>query len=1322
MALSYLSGGEPILAEDMNRLFDELDRKASLALDNHSLMYLLGESKDQTRRDFWRYFGQPFIFKSGSQPVSGYWGTWSYDHSVFSSAVASSILVDTPNTYGLKKLDKVRSVATVNPFPESVFSSIGIRKSNPTIQHGIGDDSPSLLRYSLEAHRATFTDPETGEQLPFWVRESFNPLADTSGANAFAVDLCRVKMFHQAEIIIEGRNSQTEFVIPIAWNRFRFFRFHNLDATPLQVRFESLPGTNGSQALEVSPRSSKCVRRVLSSGTYYEPVWAYTEGGRYFQKFLPGDPRFYQHTSADVFATANNVCDPSACIPFVNRILAGGKFGNDERRICRPMAILDRRIVAPLPDSYSSLYSQAQSDLVGDSLHHKGEMIKVRSESGVSVSSRVLFDGYQSLSSIPGIEIDTAGGVLRIRMSENSASIQTDLLTLSTNLLVTANWDGGIVNPAIDGSSWFQVDSHIPAQKRWVARLVDYSTSFSYYLTNPSGAIGNQVSISIASGKVGMFKSETAPIKTFQNTVGDCVSYFLNGGLFPFFGTSSICSSSGFCIRSTQSIATGAPPVGIGIEDSDLPSFSVLTPGFMVVPDPFTNDSFIVVDNDYELSESGELQARRLVRFTGYGWPDVDAWEYTGVLTPRRGRYYSVASTGSGGLPIAQGHPDFTEGQDNLGGEDLLYIGNASAFDGTEIAPLTPYGSPSRYYGSAGRLDNNDILFGAVGNIGNPQYWTDATGGPSGMETNRKRCFANQIFFNVPTDGSDYTHYEGFPNAAGMFRFIRMEMAAEHFNNMAAKVNSIIRVKPLNWIDHGFIAKAGIQDRRFRLRPGRLSGLFDEIMNSGNWFSGLSVENQNKYRTGVSQYRNMRPVGQFCFFRPGDDGVGICESAGIRIRTKLDLPGFALFSTKQSNAKMTGSVASFPVVDSISSAETRVPFTGTTFGVLPETGDPTGGGLYFSGWFTAARKAITHSLAVSDISSALSPVFVETQSVVRADLVSLPEYLWVHEDDVEAYAIANGYRFLREPVLGCRFSLESVEPTITAEAHASGAVLVDEEIRYNWPPATIPDQAVPYESISVLFGSFVIQNVRLVEFVRNPSGGWVADGPLDVLDPDGPCRITPGAICQIAAPPLTYSSPGASRPLDVPIGGQASRSTSYPTPPSAYAVAGSPGTPAFPVSEYPVVSSGSTPTGKCQYYTTTIFGGAWVRVEWLPTTVQYSGPSFRGASIDLRLRFDYGEAVMKSFWPKPTNTNAFHAAKRNPAEFTDGVVCDEPYFNMGSKIEYQWRSLIFDEEFGSRSHLEFKSRSANGPVVVPASVSTVGVRRVHLFADHSIEV
>ena len=74
--------------------------------------------------------------------------------------------------------------------------------------------------------------------------------------------------------------------IPDDWNKYHFFKIHNFDRTPATVIF-------GSTHLVVIPAGgSQCVRRTGPGGTY-------TDGGKYYQAMLPGDPRFYGFTGAD---------------------------------------------------------------------------------------------------------------------------------------------------------------------------------------------------------------------------------------------------------------------------------------------------------------------------------------------------------------------------------------------------------------------------------------------------------------------------------------------------------------------------------------------------------------------------------------------------------------------------------------------------------------------------------------------------------------------------------------------------------------------------------------------------------------------------------------------------------------------------------------------------------------------------------------------------------------------------------------------------------------------------------------------------------------
>jgi hypothetical protein len=134
----YLLGGEDVTIDEMNHLTFELDRRAGLGLDNHSILYLLGENGSQTRADFAPFLGPVFTFGNGPRVISGYWGSWSYDHSLFENALAGASLLTSPNNGvsgpgavggGWPRADAAKKIVRINPLPASLWTQIGKIKS-----------------------------------------------------------------------------------------------------------------------------------------------------------------------------------------------------------------------------------------------------------------------------------------------------------------------------------------------------------------------------------------------------------------------------------------------------------------------------------------------------------------------------------------------------------------------------------------------------------------------------------------------------------------------------------------------------------------------------------------------------------------------------------------------------------------------------------------------------------------------------------------------------------------------------------------------------------------------------------------------------------------------------------------------------------------------------------------------------------------------------------------------------------------------------------------------------------------------------------------
>jgi hypothetical protein len=748
--LFYRNAGDSILASDMNTLFFALDAKATLALDDHSILFLLGEFRDTTLDLMGPYLDDVFVWASGSQRISGYWGN---------------------------------------------------------------------------SHAGLTATP--------------------------------LKSFRQAELVLDG---VTSIDIPhdCTW---RFFRAHNCNSIEASVNFKNAAGASES-TLRIPPYASRCTRRVGSDGEY-----TYIGGFNYFQFFaVPDvhdseDVRLYQHN------TCNNVANPSILIPFVNHMLAGrvtylstdGGHGAPQR-IAMPTVFLDPHVRAPLPTvadpeagesrPYADLYA-AVSDNVKllDVLYHKGDIVEVNATGATAVT--LSFNGYSSLASI--LSVQQVGTDLQIR-----SKTQRDLLALSSNLFCCASGMNHIAHPVIDGSAWFTLSRHTPALQAFRVVASESSEVVTYREYGANGALGATVTVPVPrvllsfdmpAGAVNT-GSVSAPVWLSNLGLLDTLDTVKNRYTAPnensrFTNTVSL-TSSGLAVNSTQSIdsltfqqgsSDRVTTVSLGYELGNALGNYLIERGFEHRLRPARGSHLISIDADGTI--------KRAFPFIDYGWPNVDDWFYTGFLTPRVTRMYSdCPRTGVpvGGIPSSGPHPDFKEG----GEYDAEYLGDKGMHE-TAISILSPWNAQNYYFnGVMGIMNNNDVILGATKGMRTAGYWT----------SNRSRLLSNVIAPNSPRDGSDNRFF-----GVGMYRFWRMEMAVEHFNNLVAKVKSMERYKPLNWVDHGVVKNGNDNTQRIRILPSQMAGGFGigASFSAGDPWNGQSIIPKDFY-CHTSQYTRANAI------------------------------------------------------------------------------------------------------------------------------------------------------------------------------------------------------------------------------------------------------------------------------------------------------------------------------------------------------------------------------------------------------------------------------------------------------------------------------
>ena len=261
--LDYATSQDQPTATIMQGLFDELERKMSIALSGKSP--LANGAAYATLRET-AMLGKWFTIFVVPSPESRVWtlGDTSYVHGVFQSAVNAATVNDT---------DLERNLVFI---------------ADPGVD----------LDDSLEAHKRVVD----GRKL--WV---------AIGTPDAFIRPEKVHRFAVAEIVLENWRS---FYLPISYDKYNFFRFHNGNRQSATIKF-----ANGLE-ITIEPLACVTVRRPSASA-----VAADYEVGTYFWPFHAGDPRYYSagYNSTrypELSWRANNVCNPAIAFPWMSHLRA----------------------------------------------------------------------------------------------------------------------------------------------------------------------------------------------------------------------------------------------------------------------------------------------------------------------------------------------------------------------------------------------------------------------------------------------------------------------------------------------------------------------------------------------------------------------------------------------------------------------------------------------------------------------------------------------------------------------------------------------------------------------------------------------------------------------------------------------------------------------------------------------------------------------------------------------------------------------------------------------------------------------------------------
>lgn len=848
--IPYLTAEEsPRNAASWNTLFEELDRKLNIALDNHSMCFWFSQVGG---RFFEQFFGQCFFFhdtnpyfsttifqaeREGvftkhqedfsdylplgpSVPFDMRFDFVNYNHSPFVEA-AQVTLQD--SAFFTPSVDHARKIVRIQQVANTYYTQIG---RNPNIKFS----NIGLFHWSLEAMTKLVTNPSTGQTQPYRVFVRNDPGPEL------------IYKYANVELIFEGSTYQN-VVFPKNYNKFNFFRIHNLNGTAMNFTFKNSSNQNVF-SLTIPAYGSKCVRRdSVDSG--------YIEGFSHFHRFKTGDYRFYcspltlgtQSGYNHVIGIkrgmmkSNNVVNPQLMFALTRKMELGGpaKWFLDTTKFWDASTIYS-------PQYFSAV---AETTLLGDLLHHKGRLglAKINTPT-TSTRSFATFSGYGNIEQAFG-----DAGFTAVTIGDNDFTLTKtgthDFLSVSTNL-ISARY--GKPGQTFENSITLSCLAEHPDSAFAAQPLNDLAinNSFSYnnFVANTGTGTANntgtqtQVVNTKAISEVGT-GSGVVQIP-FHRINLEGLKKLNHFGVTQFNSTNQDATYTTQTDRQVKLTGFGAilswtKKISTRYRVTPGREFQVASPGVILS----NTSTWGLIEFDGE-----NLIRRKYVHFSGYGWP---TW-YPGTdkegganpmpaihgafnsprKPPRFGRYNFILRGTSSVLDIyfpSAGvnfsvrqalHPDFNH----------TYL-KATADDGTlkeklprrvkkvGIGVLSEFSVLNVYTLISAWAAGGFVTVNTNPSTGQAQVYDFAT--------KDYTFYRNEILNNTPSNLS-YLN--------GPLVFDRLPLMVDHYNNLASVVNAIHKVQPLHFSSfYDSTVSEGMSDEK---------GIFGTSIRPANQYSAVS--------------------------------------------------------------------------------------------------------------------------------------------------------------------------------------------------------------------------------------------------------------------------------------------------------------------------------------------------------------------------------------------------------------------------------------------------------------------------------------------------
>lgn len=815
MALTLIGDDQPITAALWNTLFQELDTKVATVLDNKNLLFVGTPSVNN------RLLGMPFFWVAGPRLRSSAYGGRQYDHAPFTEAALE---------LAYTVFDAERHIASIDAqVPASYRDRVDM--ANSTL----------FFDRSLEAHTVQV------DNVPHWIIErAYSPVYRPEKIHKYA----------QAEIIVEGLDAVE---IKAGWNKYNFFRIHNLNPHEIIVDF-----ADGVHQVIIPRYQSRCVRRTTETT-------GYLEGYQYFHKFRTGDPRVFEmpHSQDTPHGSmgANNVISPAIAYHWIAH-LSSGILGTDA-----PRFFIDPHQLYDVADLYSEHFPAiADNVLIGDLLHHRGTLRSVKiTGAGALTTEDFEFEGYAELkaksATLHGISV-TENDDGSLSLGATDSTITHDLWAIGTNLLNT----NGTLRPAVNLGFALSADSGNITADSTAYTADNQATGYTIEnrlptidVLDPPGSANVAPMIAADSEDLRLYRQFSEVDDANAITLTDTVSIaYTTPGIESLTGfTSHALSLHQTTVAQVKSLdlwgSSEHPgqstayqtfenrnltltPFGLVLSFERTLPLARDIPALKQISNPVTIDA--VTESDVALVGSS-LVYSEAITFNGYGWPTIDSPAF---ISPRKPRL--VTPLGSSSAPYVPGdlwhlgalanpvyhHPTVANQPGGGSGSDFTLQPlpkDKRDSEKTEAAILMPVSLdwPQDFVPFDNPFDFQvypvkDVL---------PEYLTTPDANYAG--DNRDRFLLNSYRVG---------------------QMIRLPLLREHFNCLANRINAITKCRPFTWSNFGIEFEGSL----VTMAP-----------NSTGPHGGL-----------------YRPADQYASFAKESATFRLCEALGIPIKTALDLP------------------------------------------------------------------------------------------------------------------------------------------------------------------------------------------------------------------------------------------------------------------------------------------------------------------------------------------------------------------------------------------------------------------------------------------------